>query len=150
MATKRSVILRGSPAQNEYGSASEAIKPGYLVKGVYPDSAVVAKQTATTGFFTVALALEREELGRGIDDTYQGRVAGAAAYASGDKVKVGFFKTGDEATVYIASGQNIAAGDLLQSAGDGTFAEGSTRPIAQALEAPGAVVVETALRVVFI
>lgn len=150
MATKRSVILKGSPVINEDGAASEAIKPGYLVKGAYPGSTAVAKQTATTGFFVALVALERDELGRGIDDTYQGRVAGAAAYASGDKVKVAAPKAGEEYTMYVASGQNISADDLLQSAGDGTLAEGSTRPIAQALETLGAVTVETALRVRFI
>jgi hypothetical protein len=45
----------------------------------------------------------------------------------------------------VASGQNIVEDDQLQSAGDGTFAEGSTKPIVRACETVGAVTVETAV-----
>jgi len=145
MANKRSIVLRGTPIVSEEGSAGEAIKPGYLVKGV----TTLLKQTGTTGSVPNAVALERDELGRGIDDTYRS-YAGAAAYASGDRVKVGVFKSGEEAVGYVASGQNISEDDLLQSAGDGTYAEGSTKPIARAMETLGAVAVETALRVQFL
>ena len=55
-----------------------------------------------------------------------------------------------EATVYVSSGSNIVEDDLLESAGDGTFVEGSTKPIARAKETLGVVSVETALRVEFI
>lgn len=144
MANKRSIVLRGCPIVNEEGSASEAIKPGYLVKGV----TTIAKQTGT-GWVPRAVALERDELGRGIDDTYRSR-AGAAAYASGDKVKVGVFKSGEEATMYVASGANIAEDDYLESKGDGLLKEGSTNPIARAMESLGVVSVETALRVQFL
>jgi len=146
MATKRSVILKGCPMINEEGVATEAIKPGYLVKGV----SSISKQTGTTGSVPNAVALERDELGAGIDDTYRGSGTMAAAYAALDVVKVGVFKSGEEATGYVASGQNIAEDDLLQSAGDGTYAEGSTKPIARAMETLGAVAVETALRVQFL
>lgn len=142
MSIKRSVILRGCPLFNEYGAAGEAIKPGYLVKGV----TTLLKQTATTGFYVMAVAVERGELGQGIDNAAGNGVL-AAPYASGDTVKVATPSAGDELTMWVASGQNITADDLLQSAGDGTLAEGSTRPIVRALETLGAVLVETALRV---
>jgi hypothetical protein len=149
MSIKRSVVLRGEPEFNEYGVANEAIKPGYLVKGV----SVIAKQTGTHKV-PRALAVERDELGQGIDDTYRvsGNGTNAAAYASGDTVKVAVFDSGDEATVYIASGQNISEDDLLASAGDGTFAESSTAAdiLARSLETVGVVTVETAIRVQFI
>lgn len=149
MSTKRSIILRGVPEVNEYGVATEAIKPGYLVKGV----SLIAKQSASD-CVVKALALERDELGQGIDDTYFNALSGVghAAYASGDTVKVAVFESGDEATVYIASGQNISEDDLLSSAGDGTFKEESTatEAIARSLETVGVVVVETAIRVQFI
>jgi hypothetical protein len=145
MALKRSVVLQGQPIVNEDGAASEEIKPGYLVKGV----TTIAKQTAT-GFVPKAVALERDELGTGIDDTYQGRSTVSAFYASGDTVKVGVFKSGERAVGYIASGENIQADELLESAGDGTYASGSTNPIARSLDAPGAVTVETAIRVEFL
>lgn len=142
---KRSIILRGCPEINEYGVATEAIKPGYLVKGVTS----VAKQTST-GWVPRALALERDELGAGIDNTRQGSGTGSANYAALDVVKIAVFDSGEEATGYIASGQNIDEDELLESAGDGTFKSGSTNPIARSMETTGAVAVETALRVQFL
>lgn len=141
MSIKRSVILRGCPEQNEYGAATEAIKPGYLVKGV----SSIAKQTATTGYYQLALAVERGELGQGIDNSAGNGVL-AASYAIGDTVKVACPSRGDEVTVWIASGQDISEDDLLQSAGNGLVAEGSTRPVLRSLETVGAVTVETAIR----
>jgi hypothetical protein len=149
MSIKRSVVLRGEPEYNEYGAANEAIKPGYLVKGV----SAVAKQTVS-GIVPRNLAVERDELGQGIDDTYRvtGSGSNAAAYASGDTIKVASFDAGDEATVYIASGQNITEDDYLCSAGDGTFKEvaAASGAIARSLETVGAVAVETAIRVQFV
>lgn len=144
MATKRSIVLRGTPEVNEYGTASEAIKPGYLVKGVQ----TIAKQTGTS-WVPRAVALERDELGRGIDDTYRS-YAGAAAYAADDRVKVGYFRPGDEALCYVPSGANITEDDYLESKGDGLLEEGTTTPIARAMETLGVVSVETALRVQFL
>lgn len=153
MSIKRTVVLRGLPRYNEYGKASEAIKPGYLVKGV----SAVAKQTQT-GRVPCSVAVEREELGGSIDDTYlvTGDGAPAAAYASGDQVKVAAFEGGDEATLRIASGQNIAEDDYLESAGDGTVRKAAAASItsgtfiARSLETTGAVAVETLLRVQFV
>lgn len=145
MSTKRSIVLKGCPIVNEDGKATEAIKPGYLVKGVTS----IAKQTSTTKV-PKALALERDELGRGIDDTHKGSGTDAAAYAINDRVKVAVFAAGMEATVYVGSGANIVEDDLLESAGTGLFVEGSTNPIARAKETIGVVAVETALRVEFL
>lgn len=137
MALKRSTIVKGSPIINEKGTASEVIPVGYLVKGV----GTIAKQTST-GVVPKALALERDELGEGVDDTYQGQGTGASAYAVSDRVKVAVFKSGEQARVYVASGENIAEDDLLASAGNGLFTETATNAIARAIEAsaPGAVV----------
>lgn len=142
MAKKRSIVIQGDPRVYEQGVASETIKPGYLVKGI----STIAKQTATTtGLPPAAFALERDELGTGIDNTYQGEGTGSAFYASGDRVKVGVFSKGQRVLAYVASGQNITEDDQLQSAGDGTLAEGTTKPIARACETLGAVTTETAL-----
>jgi hypothetical protein len=148
MSNKRSVIQRGCPEVSEVGTAQETIKPGYLVKGV----SNIAKQTNSTTPVPKALALERDELGQGIDNSRQGSGTSTAFYASGDRVKVGVFDSGDEAIVFVASGQNIVEDDTLKSAGDGTFAEASTAGIvlARAMETLGAVTVETALRVQFL
>jgi hypothetical protein len=144
MAMKRSIIVRGCPEVNEYGAASETIKPGYLVKGV----TTLAKQTASgTTKVPKALALAREELGQGIDNAHQGSGTSSAFYASGDVVKVGVFKSGEEALVFVPSGQNIVEDDLLESAGTGLFVEGANNPLVRAMESLGAVTVETALRV---
>jgi hypothetical protein len=141
MSTKRSVILKGSPEVNEDGVASATVKPGYLVKGV----STVAHQTSTTKV-PKAFALERDELGQGIDNSKQGSGTGSAFYASGDKVKVGVFYAGCEVTAFVASG-NYTEDDLLESAGDGTLVEGSTNPIARIKESLGSVVAVTAARV---
>jgi hypothetical protein len=115
---KRSIILRGCPEVNEYGAAGEAILPGMLVKGI---TALLLQ----TSFAKVApaVALERDELGAGIDNLH--RTAGTidASYQIGDTVKVATFAQGQEATMYVASGENISEDDYLQSAGDGTLTE---------------------------
>lgn len=54
--------------------------------------------------------------GEGITDTY----------ATGEQVRVTSFLTGDEAYLYIASGQNIAIGDKLVSNGSGYFEKESS------------------------
>jgi hypothetical protein len=146
MATtnKRVITLKGNPIINEEGKASATVKPGYLVKGV----SVVAHQTATTTTkVPKAFALEREEFGTGIDNTNQGSGTISAFYASGDQVKIGVFHTGQELVAFIASGENIAEDDLLESAGDGTLKEGSNYPIARAKEALGVIAAVTACRV---
>jgi hypothetical protein len=144
MANKRKVILKGEPIINEDGVASATVKPGYLVKGV----STIAHQTSTTTKLK-AVALERDELGQGIDNTYQGSGTASAYYASGDVVKVAVFKSGEEATVFLASG-NYSEDDLLESAGDGTLQEGSTTPIARMKETLGLLTTGGAARVEFL
>jgi hypothetical protein len=146
MATKRSVILQGDPIINEENVAVSAIKPGHLVKTPVAGAAV----QSGTGWVPKTLALERDELGTGFDDTYRQTGTISAYYASGDVVKVATFASGQRATGYIASGQNIQQDELLESAGDGTFKSGSTNPIAKSLDEVGAVTVLTALRVEFL
>lgn len=149
MSTKRSVILRGDPEINEYGVASATVKPGYLVKGV----SSVAHQTANGVVCVKALALERDELGQGIDNSKQGSGTSSAFYASGDTVKVAVFDSGDEATAFVASGAGTISEDtLLSSAGDGTFKVEATESdaIARSMETVGVVTVGQALRIQFI
>lgn len=132
MATKRSVILKGRPIVNEDGATATTIKPGYLVKGV----STIAVQSATGATVVPkAFALERDELGTGIDNAHQGSGTISAFYASGDQVKVGVFKSGDEITAFVASGVVVAEDTLLQSNGDGTLVGGSGYSIARAKEA---------------
>lgn len=134
MATKRSVILRGANLVqvNEDGVASATVKPGYLVNGVTS----IAHHATAGGNTPRAFALERDELGAGIDNSRQGSGTESAFYASGDTVKVGVFPPGTRVTAWVASGENIAANDKLESAGDGTLRKlAAGTPLARALEA---------------
>jgi hypothetical protein len=109
------------------------------------------KQSASGTKAPFCIALERDELGTGIDDTYatSGSGTGNFYYASGDRVKVAFPRPGDVVTAWIASGQNIQKDELLSSAGDGTLAAEATAEQAMAVseEEVGAVTVLTPIRV---
>ena len=116
------IALLGEPVYNEDGAASEAITPGHLVEGVTS----IAKQNSAGGPATRTWALERDELGKDIDDDY----------ASGDYVKVGSFAPGDRVYTWVASGVDVAADEFMEPAGDGTLrAYSAGTRIARALEA---------------
>lgn len=139
---KRVVTLKGHPQINEDGVATGAITPGYLVQGV----SSVAVHSSAGGNTPRAIALERDELGTGIDSTYAGSNSGTGSpnYASGDTVKVGVFAPGQRFVGWIASGQTIAENGQVESAGDGTFrAHSSGTVLARALEGVGPVVTLT-------
>lgn len=146
MATKRSVILNGTPIVDEQDTAAAEVKPGYLVKRPIGG---VEHQTASGTKAPFCIALERDELGAGIDNSLQGDGTSSAYYASGDRVKVAFCPPGTVVTAYIASGQNIQKDELLSSAGDGTLAAEATAEQAMAVseEEVGAVTETTAIRV---
>jgi hypothetical protein len=118
----------GTPMITEEGVAGEVITPGYLVEG----QATVNKSTIDGLKAPIRVALERDELGKGIDDT---RGSETADYAVGDTVKVGHFHMGQRFLGFIASGQDITADDLLEAAGDGTFeALAGAEPLVRAVE----------------
>jgi len=104
---RKVIVLLGQPIVNEEGVATAAITPGMLVDGVTS----IAPHAIAGADCPRTFALEREELGQNIDD----------AYAIGDTVKVGAFAPGQRVNALIASGQNIAANQALESAGDGTL-----------------------------
>lgn len=147
MATKRSVILQGDPNFNEKGKAQATVKPGYLVKGV----SFIAHQTADASAVKIpaAFAVERDELGAGIDDSRQGSGTISAFYASGDTVKVAVCGPGDIVTAFIASGETVNEDSVLSSAGDGTLEvqDSTDYVIGRALETLGTVAVVTACKV---
>jgi hypothetical protein len=116
------IVLAGTPLQSEQGVATAAITPGMLVQGTLS----VAPHATAGGNTPRDFALERQEMGKGID----------VAYAIGDQVKVGSFKPGDRVYAFVASGQNIAIDGKLESAGDGTLrALAAGTAIGKALEA---------------
>lgn len=106
---KKVIKLLGEPIQNEDSQASEAITPGHLVE-IHSTSSIRRHATAA-GAAARNFALDRVELGDDID----------TPYAIGDTVKVGAFPPGSRVNAIIASGQNIARGAFLESAGDGTL-----------------------------
>ena len=133
---KRTIKLLGEPIQNEDDLAAEAITPGHLV--TFNSSGDLIKHNSAGGICARAFAMEREEMGQDID----------VDYAVDDTVKVGVFPPGTRVNAFIASGQNIQKGELLESAGDGTLrARASGETLGRSLEEVGAVTVLTRLRV---
>lgn len=112
----------GGPFQNEDAAAAEAITPGMLV--TLNGSGLLIKHATASAQTPRNFALERDEMGKDIDQPY----------AIGDMVKVGMFSQGERVNAFIASGQNIALGALMESAGNGTLKAGSTAPLGRALE----------------
>lgn len=145
MALKRKVIVRGTPVVNEDGVASAQVKPGYLVDGVTS----IAHQASAGANTPRAFALERDELGTGIDNTYQGSGTGSAFYASGDTVKVAVCGPGVEVTAFLASGYGIAVNGKVQAHGNGELRplEGSNTPLGVSLDAVTGSVATPAIRV---
>jgi hypothetical protein len=136
MALAKKVIkLLGEPIQNEDYMAAEAITPGHAVD--LNSAGNLIKQATAGGNRPRWFALEREEMGQGID----------VAYASGDYVKMGAFYPGMRVLAFAASGQNLTKGDRLTYAADGTLkAVGGDTPVARILETTGALTALTRIR----
>lgn len=117
MAVKRVIALLGEPLYNEDGVATVITKPGHLVTGVTE----IKPHDTAAGDCPRTFALERSEMGSGIDNTYQTAYSLSSDYAVGDYVKVGSFAPGMRVLAWIASGQNITENAFLESAGDGTL-----------------------------
>lgn len=120
-------------------AAGEAITPGHLVE-LYNNAGVhrYRKHSTAAGNTTPAVALDQPELNKAYDE----------AYATGDLIRVGVGKPGTTFWMHIASGQNIAFGDRLESAGNGTLrilAAGTA--LFTALETKANVTVDTMIRV---
>lgn len=133
------IFLGGERVQIGDLAASEAITPGHLVERFNSGGTIRFRKHATAAADTARLvATEQSMLNLGVDD----------AYAAGDLMEVSALQGGATAWMLIASGQNIAAGNRLESAGDGTLrilAAGTA--LFSALENKPNVVVTTRLRV---
>jgi len=144
MARKK-IVLLGDPIINEEEVALEALVPGHLLELT---ATGVQKNTDDAANVAVAVALERDELGKeigptgtGLGQTGAAGPAGAAEYAIGDTVKVGTFAPGMRAYMFLASGQNVAKGAYLTGTTTGLLtATGVTASVrlARALEAVNA------------
>lgn len=107
--TPKVIFLKGRPMGKEGIAAAAGILPGMLLDAV-PGGDVVPHATAS-GAAVPAFARPNEVIGNGID----------VPYANGDTVLYGVCTSGDEVYGWIADTANIAAGDYLESAGNGTL-----------------------------
>lgn len=122
MAEERVIVLRGKPIIDEQNAASATITPGMAIE-------ISSNEWEPhTGALdnTRAFALERDELGDGID----------VDYASGDIVKAGYFAKGDRVNALVPSGEVIAEGAQVEvDAGNPGFVVGGVGiPIGVAAE----------------
>lgn len=131
------ISLRGEPIIDEQNTASEAITPGHLIE---INSGQWRKHASSGGAAAAIFALERDEIGKEI----------TVAYAANDYVKAGYFAPGDRVNALIPSGQNVAEGAELESDGAGRLKAGTTKPVARAAAASGAVTADTRLAVIIV
>lgn len=133
------VFLGGDRVQVNDLAASEAITPGHLLERFNNGGIIRLRKHATAGGAGPKLvATEQAMANKGVDD----------AYAAADLVEASALRGGSTAWMFIASGQNIAAGNKLESAGDGTLRIlASGVALFTALENKPTVTVQTRLRV---
>lgn len=133
------IYLGGDRTQIGDLEASEIITPGHLVDRFNAAGVIRWRKHATASIAVApAFATEQSMLNKGVDDTY----------AAGDLMEVSIGSKGAAFWAFIASGQNIVAGNKLESAGDGTlkiFAAGVV--LASALENKPTVTSLTRIRV---
>ena len=113
------IMLRGEPQVDEQNAASAAITPGQLIE---KNAGAWRPHSTAAGAAHRVFALERDELGKDIDQ----------AYASGDRVKAAYCAPGDKVNAILNSGETVAEGALLESAGNGQLKAGTTNPVARA------------------
>ena len=112
LRTPNTIWLGGPRTEIGDIAASETILPGHLVERFNNGGIWRYRKHATAAASTVrAVATEQSMLNKGVDD----------AYAAGDLMEVTECATGCYMWMFIASGQNIVAGQKLESAGDGTL-----------------------------
>jgi hypothetical protein len=131
------IFLGGTQTVVADMAASDVETPGHLLER-FNSGGIIRWRKATADIAgPPAVALNHSMANKGVDDTY----------AIGDLVEVGIGNKGASYWMLIASGQNIAAGDLLGSAGGGTLKTGATVARFTALENKPSVVVTTRIRV---
>jgi hypothetical protein len=106
-----SILLRPFSNNQEEALASVEVKPGHLLAR---DSDGKFKPHDSAGGYAERLFAKEDDL--------QGNTT-ADAYAIGDRVIAYHALPGDEIQVLYTASEDIAIGDLLESAGDGTLRE---------------------------
>lgn len=89
--------------------ADAALSPGHLIE---KDSAGEVKKHATEGGYAERMVA--------VEDALQGKTT-ADAYSAGDRVFFHRYYPGAKCQMYLKVGENVAIGDKLISAGDGTL-----------------------------
>lgn len=128
MAIKTIKVLWANPQhQKELKATAVQIYPGYLVERTSTAGQCQAHSSAGQNAQTM-FALEDELQGKEIGD----------AYAVSATIQCGVFSPGDEVLVVLKEDEDIAIGDFVESAGDGTVQEHSASS-AGAVEYPEAI-----------
>jgi hypothetical protein len=108
------IFLGGDRTQINDLTASEALTPGHLIERFNNAGVIRWRKHASAGQtlgVSASVATEMAMMNKSVDD----------AYAAGDLVEASVLHKGAFAWMLIASGQNIVAGNRLESAGDGTL-----------------------------
>lgn len=122
--TPKCVLIRGSMTPHTERKAAEGvITPGHLL--MFDSQGRFKVHDTAAGAAATVFARENSMVGKSIDDTY----------VQNDTVPAWHCRSGDWVYALLDTGQNVAAGALLNSAGDGSLQSGSTNAIARALEA---------------
>lgn len=131
------IFLGGDRTQIGDLAASATITPGMLVER-FNSGGVIRWRVATADVAgPPALATEQAMVNKGVDDNY----------LVGELMEVSILHKGASGWAFIASGQNISAGDLLGAATLGTLKSGATVARFTALENKPTVTVLTRIRV---
>ena len=109
----RTISLKGDGILKER-KANAAITPGHLIEVM--NTGNVRVHSTAGGQAQRAFALENDLIGKGIDD----------AYAQNDNVRYAVFPPGAEVNALLVTGETVAIGDFLESAGNGTLQVSST------------------------
>jgi hypothetical protein len=132
------IFLGGDRTQVGDFAAKAAITPGHLIERVNTAGVWQWQKHATAAAAANTVATNQSMMNLGVNDDY----------AAGDLVEASIVHKGSSWWMFIASGQNIAYGDGLESAGNGTLRilNAGVR-LFTALETKANVTVQTRIRV---
>lgn len=109
--TPKTILLSNCYALQREGKTAGVVRPGMLLN-IRNQAAIVAHNEAGQEC-QVAVAVENDLVGKGIDDNY----------ANPEQIRYVILGDGERFFGIIDENQNIVAGDLLSSSGDGTLRE---------------------------
>lgn len=109
----KTITLKGDSILKER-KANAAITPGDLIEVMSTGN--VRRHATVGGAAQKAFALEQDLVGRGIGDDY----------AANESCRYGVFGPGAEVYAWLVTGETVAVGDFLESAGNGKLQVAST------------------------